>query len=101
MPSIELEVSLGDVRRIEGGHVVVGRANDATVRLEAKLVSHYHVKLAFRDGRWRAEDLESKNGTFLNRVRIMKADLDAGDVLRLGDGGPKVRVLAVDPPIPA
>lgn len=101
MPGIELEVSRGDVRRIEGRRIILGRAVDATVSLrDKKLVSRYHLKLAFRDGRWRAEDLESSNGTFINRVRITRADIEQGDVIRLGEGGPKLRVLALDPPLP-
>lgn len=46
--------------------VVVGRGSDSDIVLPERQVSRHHLKIHYRDGRYMLEDLESKNGTFLN-----------------------------------
>jgi pSer/pThr/pTyr-binding forkhead associated (FHA) protein len=49
-------------------------------------VSRFHARLEFREGQWYLEDLNSSNGTCVNKVRINRpAPLIEGDELRLGD----------------
>jgi hypothetical protein len=83
---------------IAGETIRLGRARECHVRIRSDLVSRLHVELHYAgDNRWRVRDLGSSNGTFLNRRRIAEADLRTGDVIRLGDGGPKVRVVVLTP----
>jgi len=71
--------------------VVVGRHSEADVRLTHPDVSRRHCRLAFVDGRWRVQDLNSLNGVYLNNERIVDATIYEGDRLRLGG-----QVLIVD-----
>ncbi len=84
--------------RCQGLRVVIGRGLDCDVMINSTRASRHHLALLFMDGRWMARDLDSANGTFLNRHRLTSAaDIRAGDVLRFGEQGPKIRVVALDP----
>lgn len=63
---------------------VLGRHSEAEIRLPLPDVSRRHCRLAFQDGRWHVWDLNSLNGTFLNDSRVKHAELENGDVLRIG-----------------
>jgi len=76
----------------------LGRANDNAVSVSDDVVSRYHAEVECVGGRWTITDLDSQNGTFLNRRRIDTADLRIGDTIVLGEGGPKVLVVVLDPP---
>lgn len=70
----------------ESGTLSLGRGLDNDVQLEDKQVSQNHGKLFIDpDGDVKFYDLESRNGSFLNGVRIEKGFLFPGDVARLGD----------------
>ncbi|HEX4622501.1 MAG TPA: FHA domain-containing protein [Myxococcaceae bacterium] len=70
---------------IAGDRCVVGRGNDATLRLRDRAVSRSHARL--RRGRegYYVEDLGSPNGVYVNggRVRTIRV-LNEGDILELG-----------------
>ncbi|HEV2235967.1 MAG TPA: FHA domain-containing protein, partial [Ktedonobacterales bacterium] len=64
----------------------LGRTQGNDIILPHPTVSRFHARLEFRDGQWYLEDLNSSNGTCVNRVRIDRpAPLMEGDELRLGD----------------
>ncbi len=70
-----------------GSVISVGRHPDNRVRLHSPLVSRYHARI-FQDERrvWVIQDLESRNGTFVNDVRVQgKRRLYSGDSLRFAD----------------
>lgn len=50
--------------------MLIGRGNDADIVLPERQVSRYHLKILYRDGRYLLEDLDSKNGTFLNGQQV-------------------------------
>jgi hypothetical protein len=50
--------------------MMIGRGNDADIILPERQVSRYHSKIHYRDGRYLLEDLDSKNGTFLNGHQV-------------------------------
>jgi pSer/pThr/pTyr-binding forkhead associated (FHA) protein len=63
----------------------IGRSPDCDVFLDDVTVSRKHAVLVRGDdGRFRIEDQESLNGTFLNRKRIDSAELENGDELQIG-----------------
>ncbi|MFQ5723866.1 MAG: FHA domain-containing protein [Terriglobia bacterium] len=75
--------------------VRVGRDPSCDVVLpsdEYSMVSGRHLRIRFEGGEYWAEDLESRNGTFLNGRRIQREKLSPGDSLRLGADGPELRV---------
>ena len=67
------------------GENVLGRSQEASVRIAAPGVSRRHARIVVREGSTTLEDLGSKNGTFLGEERIEGVvGLGDGDRIRLG-----------------
>lgn len=71
--------------RLDRVYLVFGRSADAEVRLDSAEVSRRHMALERRGEEYRCEDLESRNGIYLNGVKIHSAVLREGDALQLGN----------------
>jgi ABC-type multidrug transport system ATPase subunit/pSer/pThr/pTyr-binding forkhead associated (FHA) protein len=71
---------------------VMGRRDDAAVRIDDPLVSRSHAALRHSDGGWLLEDLGSSNGTFVDGARVDRVVIGRRTVVRLGDpdSGPEV-----------
>jgi two-component system cell cycle response regulator len=66
---------------------VIGRASDVAVRLAADEVSRRHARILEKEERWLVEDLESRNGTWINGERAKgPSPLSDGDKIELGGG---------------
>jgi hypothetical protein len=63
----------------------IGRAVGDGLRLDHPSVSRHHAELAYRDGAWRLRDLGSKNGSFVDGIRVHDMPLARACWLRLGD----------------
>jgi|SRR5882672_11211303 len=71
--------------RLRPGTVkTVGRAPRADFIVDAALVSRLHCRLTATDDTVEVVDLSSTNGVFVNDKRVKKANLAAGDRLRIG-----------------
>lgn len=70
-------------RLVEGGNSLGSRRQNR-ICLELSGISKHHATIRLSKGRLTAEDLASKNGTFVNGVRVQQASLDVGDVLGIG-----------------
>jgi hypothetical protein len=69
---------------VDGEHVI-GRGDEADVRLAARGLSRRHARVTVRRGRATIEDLSSKNGTFCGDVPVTgPTALHDGDVIHLG-----------------
>ena len=68
---------------LEGSNVI-GRAPDAAIQCDVTGVSRHHARIVLTNGSATLEDLDSKNGTHLNSMRVMSAPLSDGDEIRLG-----------------
>src|SRR5262249_41159800 len=77
------------------GHNFIGRADEKPVDIDLDdqeppdrvWSSRQHALISFEDGKLVIEDLNSANGTFVNRTRIypgQKQELHVGDVLQVG-----------------
>ncbi len=65
--------------------LLVGRAEDADIRLSGGLVSRRHARVFAMGGRLWVEDLGSLNGVGVNGVKIsQKAELSHGDAIAVG-----------------
>jgi pSer/pThr/pTyr-binding forkhead associated (FHA) protein len=83
---------------IEGTNVI-GRATDATIRIDFPGVSRYHARVAIARGEAAIEDLGSKNGTLLNGQPIQRScRLADGDEIRIGGAVLRFRVASVTSP---
>ncbi len=83
---LELISGPGAPRRIRlyGGSIVIGRSTTADVRIETSELSRTHLSITDVDGEFVAKDLDSRNGVYLNGVKIYSATLKDGDQLQVG-----------------
>jgi pSer/pThr/pTyr-binding forkhead associated (FHA) protein len=64
--------------------VLLGRHSQADIRLPLPDVSRRHCRFLFEDGQWRVIDLDSLNGIYVNGERLLRAELQEGDVIAIG-----------------
>lgn len=82
---------LGELLPVGGGDPVpllkhsllVGRRESCDIVLRFANVSSHHCQLECHGGYWFVRDLNSKNGTRVNGVRVSEKRLDPGDELRV------------------
>jgi hypothetical protein len=93
-PVVDLEVD-GQTRRYAlGNEVTIGRG-DATIVVSSRAISRLHVRVTRGSTGAVAEDLATRNGTFLAGARV-SAPIPVGDRLELTLGGEVPCVLAPD-----
>ena len=85
-----LELVKGDVPgtrfELDGDRAVIGRSADCEVPLDVPAVSRRHAQILRESGLYFIEDLQSRNGTFLNDSRITeRSPLGEGDRLLICD----------------
>ena len=79
--------------------LLIGRAEECDLRPLSEEVSRRHCAITKRDDALWAEDLRSRNGTFVNGLKISEPQqLADGDLVRVGSLELKVSV-AVEPPL--
>jgi pilus assembly protein CpaF len=79
----------------ESSELTVGRVQGNDITLPKGNVSKRHARLLYRDGRFIVTDLNSTNGTYVNRRRIAQATIvREGDRIYVGDF-----VLRIEPPV--
>jgi serine phosphatase RsbU (regulator of sigma subunit) len=86
MAFLELVKQGGSGARFEigGERAVIGRSADCDVPLDLAAVSRRHASVLLDGGRFYVEDLESRNGTYLNDERVMhRTPLRDGDQLSI------------------
>ena len=88
--SIHLSIIEGDSKGesfdITGvGTYTIGR-RDCDVVLDDEKVSRKHAAIIIaREGQYAASDLASRNGTFINGIRLTRRNLQHNDLIRIGD----------------
>jgi hypothetical protein len=92
----ERETRGHSLEQIEGGgapkkfdlalaQLVIGRAENAGVRLESRRASREHARLDLCGADFVIHDNDSHNGIFLNGVKIHSAALRDGDIIQIAD----------------
>ena len=99
MPYLKLQLlASGNTLEVRDAVASLGRDPTATVTFtgdDARVVSTRHAELRHQDGGWVLADLGSRNGSYLNGVRVEgQSPLAAGDDIRLGETGPRLTVVA-------
>ncbi|WP_455221595.1 FHA domain-containing protein [Kaarinaea lacus] len=69
---------------LKSGTITVGRAKDNDIQLNDPTVSSHHAKIVTVMHNSYIEDLDSKNGVFINGVRTVVQALESDDVLSIG-----------------
>ena len=73
------------VFRIKEGRSTIGRNITNTIVIDDNMISNYHAVIVNEYDEIRIEDLESRNGIFLNGLRIAdSAKLNDGCIIKLG-----------------
>ena len=65
--------------------LIIGRAEEAVVRLLSARSSRYHAFLKRRGDEYVIRDNDSRNGVFLNGLKVHSAVLRDGDILQIAD----------------
>lgn len=65
--------------------VILGRGEDCEIRISDHSVSRRHARIDFNGDGYKAVDLQSTNGTFINNAPTGQAVLKDGDYLRIGN----------------
>ncbi|MEW6302883.1 MAG: FHA domain-containing protein [Verrucomicrobiota bacterium] len=84
---LELAEGPGAPQRItlDGREIIIGRADNAQIRLASQRASRHHAVLTRRGLDFSLRDNDSRNGVFLNGVRVHSATLRDGDVIQVAD----------------
>src|SRR5687767_7100530 len=80
--------------------LVIGRKG--RLRIDDRQISRQHARVVRRDDAWYVEDLGSKNGTYVNQVRVARTErVNPGDTIRIGSTSMIVRHAPPPPSPPA
>ena len=82
---VEVESGTNAGQRATGDDLTIGSAEGSSLRLADPAVSRFHAELRPAPGGIAVIDHDSTNGTFLGGVRIERAIVPPGSVLRVGD----------------
>ncbi len=75
----------GESVSLEDAPLLIGRGNDAAIRLDDDYVSTRHARIANSGEQWFVEDLGSTNGTYVGATRITQPTaLQLGTQVRIG-----------------
>jgi DNA-binding NtrC family response regulator len=80
---------------IHAFRILIGQSDACVVKLSDRQVSRRHAALEPKGAVLRLFDLDSTNGTFVDRVRVYEADLNGGELIRVGST--TLRVDEADP----
>jgi signal transduction histidine kinase len=75
----EKSFAIGDVP------VTIGRGDDQTICIRHKSLSRSQARIEPSEGRFFVVDLDSKNGTLVNGVRVQRKEVRHGDTITFGD----------------
>ena len=78
-PTMDAEIKWLHLKR--EGELVIGNDTKAHIKYNYPLVSKQHARLIYNNGKWVAQDLNSKYGTYANNVAITTRPLEYGDII--------------------
>jgi diguanylate cyclase (GGDEF)-like protein len=76
--------SVGDVFTLDADGAVIGRGDEARIRIDDTGISRHHARVSVAGGQVRIEDLGSANGTWVNGERVETRLLRDGDKVEVG-----------------
>ena len=96
-PGITIETKLGQ-DKVSQSHftqneVMIGRDSNCDLAVRDEALSARHARIIFHHGQWWLEDLNSTNGTFLNREKLaVPAVVITGDEFKCGNTFFNIRI---------
>lgn len=88
MAFLQIEQGIEPGRRIDlkPGRAIIGRSSDCDIPLDVAAVSRHHAAVVVENGSCFVEDLESRNGTYLNKQPVTKrTEIRTGDLILICD----------------
>jgi len=83
---IIIEQGQESVRHFSQSEIMIGRDTNCDLTMMDEALSAHHARLAHHHGQWWLEDLNSTNGTFLNREKLTTpAVVITGDIFKCGN----------------
>ncbi|HET6582771.1 MAG TPA: sigma 54-interacting transcriptional regulator [Nannocystaceae bacterium] len=86
---LRIEVLRGPDKKLrgdfDGDRIVIGTHESCDLVLGDPTVSRQHIEIALVPAGYRIRDLDSKNGTFIDGMRVHDVVVDGGTTLRLGE----------------
>jgi uncharacterized coiled-coil protein SlyX len=70
---------------IDAPETLIGRGPDCAIRIVTHFVSREHAKLKHENGKVTIQDCGSKNGVFVNSIRVDRQELEHGDWITIGE----------------
>ena len=84
--SIQMEEGKENQRHFSQPQVMIGRDPNCDLAMLDEAMSAHHARLTYHHGQWWLEDLNSTNGTFLNREKLTTAAVVIpGDTFKCGN----------------
>ena len=71
----------------------IGRESSNAIWLEHPSVSRRHCMVSVQDDHFTIFDLDSRNGTFVNRVPVKQRQLATGDEVQIGESHPNLDIV--------
>ena len=66
--------------------ITIGRSSTCDWQLPNDVVSNYHTRIKYHHNQWWVEDLNSKNGTFIDGVKVTTPTvMSSGDKISIGN----------------
>jgi pSer/pThr/pTyr-binding forkhead associated (FHA) protein len=88
IPTISLKIQTDHIDKVlsfSTSDVIIGRDPASNFYLEDQTISAQHARLSYHHKQWWVEDLNSRNGTYLNQEPVLDAHvITTGDQLRCG-----------------
>ncbi|MCA9299457.1 MAG: FHA domain-containing protein, partial [Phycisphaerales bacterium] len=83
---MQLRATTGHTRpvRLSDDPVTIGRHPSCTIRSADDQLSRMHCVIEQNGSGWVVRDLDSRNGTKLNGIRIDESPLGVGDIVKAG-----------------
>lgn len=83
--TLHLKDQNGNLRQFADPKLTIGRHPSCELKLEDDAISLRHARIFWEDGLWWLNDLDSRNGTFLNALPIEEAHiLSLNDQIDIG-----------------
>jgi two-component system, cell cycle response regulator len=76
--------SVGEMYKVEGDKVIIGRGQKAQIRLFDDGISREHAQIVIEGNQIFLQDLGSTNGTFCNGLKVDRRELVDGDKILVG-----------------
>ena len=98
---VKIEQGTESVRHFSQPEILLGRDTNCDLSVIDEALSAHHARITFHHGQWWLEDLNSTNGTYLNREKLTTAAvIITGDEFKCGNTVFSIGIDADDQPAP-